>query len=99
MTVKACSRIEEVLLGTPKALFKKLSRLGVYQWNDVLRASGGELTQPLLAFRFSMTERFTKPLDLQMLKSLGVRSPIMSPRRITAEQFENIYTLGKCLKR
>jgi predicted nucleic acid-binding protein/GNAT superfamily N-acetyltransferase len=94
MTVKACSRIEEVFVGKPKDVFKKFSRLGVYQWRDVLNAAGGDVNESLLAFRFSMTERLLKPVSLDALQRIGVIPPIMSPRKITAEQFSAIYTLG-----
>ena len=95
MSVKACSRIDEVMVGKPKELFKKLSRLGVYEWRDVFKAAEGDINHSLLAFRFSMTERFVNPLDLAALKKIGVASPIMSARKITATQFEKIYTAGK----
>ncbi|MBI3850440.1 MAG: GNAT family N-acetyltransferase [Verrucomicrobia bacterium] len=97
MTVKACSRIEEVFVGRPKEVFKKFSRLGVYQWRDVLNAAGGNLNEHLLAFRFAMTERFARPVSLEELERLGVAPPIMSPRKITPEQFTAIYRMGKQL--
>jgi hypothetical protein len=95
MTIKACSRLEEVFIGKPKEVFKKFSRLGVYQWHDVLAAAGGAIDEQLLAFRFAMTERFPRPISLGQLEHLGVSPPIMSPRKITAEQFSEIYRLGK----
>ena len=97
MTVKACSRIEEVFVGKPKEVFKKFSRLGVYQWRDIFKAVGGRIDESLLAFRFSMTERFDCPVGLKTLERLGISAPIMSPRRISAKQFAEIYQLGKGL--
>jgi predicted nucleic acid-binding protein/GNAT superfamily N-acetyltransferase len=97
MTVKACSRVEEVMIGKPKDLFKKLSRLGVYEWRDIFRAAEGDITKSVMAFRFSMTERFTKPVDLTALIKLGIAPPIMSSRKITPSQFETIYATGKQL--
>lgn len=97
MAVKACSRIEEVIAGKPKDVFKKFSRLGVYQWRDVLAAAGGDINEQLLAFRFAMTERFPRPVSLDELDRLGVSPPIMSPRKITPEQFAEIYRLGRQL--
>lgn len=95
MTIKACSRIEEVFVGKPKEVFKKFSRLGVYQWRDVLGAAGGDINEDLLAFRFAMTERFAQPVSLEEIEQLGVAPPIMSPRKITNEQFAEIYRRGK----
>ncbi len=95
MTVKACSRIEEVFIGKPKDVFKKFNRLGVYEWRDVLAAAGGDLNEHLLAFRFAMTERFARAVSLNELNRVGVLSPIMSPRKISCEQFAEIYKLGQ----
>lgn len=97
MTVKACSRIEEVFIGKPKEVFKRFSRLGVYQWRDVLAAAGGIISEHILAFRFAMTERFARPVSLDELERFGVSPPIMSPRKITCEQFAEIYRLGRQL--
>jgi hypothetical protein len=87
--------MEEVVVGKPKEVFKRFSRLGVYQWRDVLAAAGGDINEQLLAFRFAMTERFAHPVSLDDLERLGVSPPIMSPRRITPEQFAEIYRLGR----
>jgi hypothetical protein len=95
MTVKACSRIEEVFVGKPKDVFKKFSRLGVYKWREVLGAASGDLDEALLAFRFSMTERFSQPVSLDALVRVGVAPPIMSPRKVSSDQFAEIYRLGK----
>jgi len=97
MSVKACSRIEEVVIGKPKEIFKRFSRLGVYQWQDVLQAARGKIDESLVAFRFSMTERFRNPVGLEALQRFGISPPIVSRRKATPEQFERIYRLGKGL--
>ena len=80
MSVKACSRIEEVVIGKPKEIFKRFSRLGVYQWQDVLQAARGKIDESLVAFRFSMTERFRNPVGLEALQRFGISPPIVSRR-------------------
>jgi len=35
LSVKACSRLEEAIIGKPKELFRRFKRLGVYEWKDV----------------------------------------------------------------
>ncbi len=97
MMVKACSRIEEVFIGKPKEVFKKFNRLGVYHWRDILKTVGGNIDEPLLAFRFSMTERFVNPVELGTLESFGIAPPIMSARRISPKQFSQVYRCGKTL--
>ncbi len=94
MSVKACSRLEDVVVGKPKELFKRFRRLGVFQWEDVFQAAKNDLTNDLLAFRFSMTERFTKPISLHQLDALDIRQPLLAPRRISDAQFASIYAWG-----
>jgi predicted transcriptional regulator len=68
--------------------------LGVYTKKDILKTIKGKSNRNQMALRFSMTERFAKPVNLHQLRRLGIRSPFMSPRKITAEQFASIYSFG-----
>jgi predicted nucleic acid-binding protein len=94
MSIKACSRLDEVVIGKPKELFKRYRRLGVFQWKDVFQAAQNDLNNNLLAFRFSMTERFCRPFPLDQLEALDIRQPLLAPRRITDSQFVTIYSHG-----
>ena len=97
MTIKACSQLEEVVIGKPKELFRRFQRLGVYEWRDVYAAAGNDISKDIIAFRFRMTERFTNPVDMDTLESLGIRAPFMSPRKISDSQFASIYKKGCAL--
>lgn len=94
MTIKACSQLEEVVVGKPKDLFRRFQRLGVYEWRDVYEAAGQNVLNDIMAFRFRMTERFDNPVPLQTLEAMGIRGPFMSPRKISDSQFETIYNKG-----
>jgi hypothetical protein len=97
MTIKACSRLEEVVIGKPKELFKRFRRLGIFEWKDVFNTANNDLTNDILGFRFSMTERFTHPFPLDRLEAIGIRQPLLGPRRISDEQFATIYSYGCAL--
>lgn len=97
MSIKACSMLEEVVLGKPKELFRRFQRLGVFEWRDIYAFSGKDLTKDLVAFRFRMTERFQKPVGMDSLESLDIRGPFMSPREISDSQFAFIYKKGHSL--
>jgi hypothetical protein len=97
MTIKACSHLEEVAVGKPKALFRKFQRLGVYQWRDIYLLAGNDLMNDVVAFRFRMTERFKEGVDLQFCERHDIRGPFMSPRQISEEQFAIIYKKGMLL--
>ncbi len=97
MSIKACSQLEEVVVGKPKELFRRFQRLGVYEWRDVYEAAGRDISADIVAFRFRMTERFKNPVGMDTLESLGIRGPFMSPRKISDSQFASIYTKGYTL--
>lgn len=94
MSIKACSRLEEVVVGKPKELFKRFRRLGVFRWKDVFQVAKNVPTNDILGFRFSMTERFSAPFPLDRLEALGIRQPLLAPRRISDAQFATIYSYG-----
>lgn len=91
MQVKATSRLREVERGSAKSLFGRFRRLGVYEWRDLMTAAKNNKDVELMAFRFSHTELFTQPVDVAMLRSLGVPDPYMGPRAVPLETFERIY--------
>jgi hypothetical protein len=97
MSIKACSQLEEVVVGKPKEPFRRFQRLGVYEWRDVYDASGKTISNDIMAFRFRMTERFHKRIGTEILEALGIRGPFMSPRKISDSQFASIYKSGYAL--
>jgi|SRR5665213_77240 len=97
MSVKACSCLDEIVIGKPKDLYKQFRRLGIYEWRNVWELADKNLEKEIMAIRFSDTERFHTPVSLQELERLGVAGPIQSPRPITKEVFAKIYSMGYSL--
>ena len=93
MCIKACSHLEERFIETPKQLYSRFRHLGVYAWKHVLETVDGNPDHPLMAFRFSKTERFNRPVTLAELKGMDIPQP-QNPRRIEGEQFAAVYKLG-----
>lgn len=94
MTIKACSQLEEMVVGKPKELFRRFQRLGVFEWRDVYAVAGNDISTEIVAFRFRMTERFSNPVGMDSLEEIGIRGPFMSPRKISDSQFASIYKRG-----
>lgn len=94
MQVKATSRLREVVKGTPKELFSRFHRLGVYRWKDLLAAAKGNPEAQLTALRFSHTETFSHPLDPERLRTFNVPPPYPGPRPIPFSTFKEIYHHG-----
>lgn len=98
-SVRACSYVDEVLIGKPKELFRQFRRLGVYRWEDVFELTEQNLDGELMAFRFSRTELFHRPVDWHTLQQVlrrtkGRGSQIQSPESISSQTFLELYRLG-----
>lgn len=93
-TLRACSRITEVVTGCPKALYQRYKRLGVYEWSHVLATAKGDLKRIIQAFRFDDSE-LLRPLrwnEFQtILENHGKRSPLASPVGVCPAAFAEIY--------
>lgn len=98
-SVRACSRIDEVVVGRPKDLFSRFRRLGVYEWSDVFGLAKGNLDAEIMSFRFSGTELFSNPVAWDQLQQVlveftGKGSPIASPVAIPEACFFRLYQQG-----
>lgn len=99
MSVRACSYIDEVVVGRPKDLYRQFRRLGVYRWEDVFALTEQRLEGELMAFRFSRSELFHRPVSWKQMQEIlvstqGRSSQIQSPTAISSEVFFKIYNLG-----
>jgi len=93
--LRACSHLEHVEIGTPKELYRKYKRLGIYQFNDLLEITKGDVTKDIMSFHFSGTWLFPNPIPWRALKGiLGRSGPIQSPVRVNLDTFAKIFRLA-----
>jgi hypothetical protein len=96
--VRACSRLEEVIVGKPKDLFRQFRRIGVFRWENVFALAEYDLNKEIMALRFSDTELFADPIEAgemqRVLAKYGQRAMLISPVRTSAKAFGELYKLG-----
>lgn len=96
--LRAYSKIEQVVVGPPKDLYRRFRRLGIYAWRDVLKAADGRIDQNIMAIRFTDTELFRTPISwgklTEMLKTHDITTQIQSPTIIPPEAFRDLYLAG-----
>lgn len=93
--IRACSRLEEYIIGKPKELYKQFRHLGIYDFKNVREAAKGDLEKDVMALRFSDTELFRTPIRLNQIQGiLGNRVSLQAPYRISAEAFAELYNAG-----
>jgi hypothetical protein len=94
--VIGCSRLDEVVIDKPTALYQRFRHLGVWSRDQVARAAHDGNA---LALRFADTEIFPRYICLPRLKHLaanfGQTLSLRSPQRISAELFAAIYQEGQ----
>lgn len=93
--VRACSRLDDVIIDRPKNLYRRFRRLGIYDWNHVFDLAKQNVDSQIMALRFSDTELFTNPIEWnelqQVLRSFGCKTQIQSPVAVSPELFAEIY--------
>jgi len=81
-------------IGPAKVLFGRYRRIGVYEWPQILETANGDKMGDIMALRFADTELFLTPVEVPVLRGLGIKSLFPSPTEITEDQFAEIYRLG-----
>ncbi|MFF3328750.1 GNAT family N-acetyltransferase [Streptomyces sp. NPDC002888] len=97
--VVGSSRLDEVVIDTPDALFSKFEHLGVYGRAEVHGAA--DASGHAMALRFSDTEIFPEPVTLRRLallaRELGLpwsSNSLISLSKISNELFQAVYQEG-----
>lgn len=97
--VRACSRLDEVVVAKPEKLHDRFNRLGVYKRKQVFQIRSSSRDPKIMALRFSDTELFDSPVSWAKLQKIlqrdkGCRSPLRSPVPISPSCFLHIYQRG-----
>lgn len=93
--IKACSRLDEVIVDKPDKLFRQFRTLGIYQKKDLMKLTDDDPNKEIMALRFSDTKLFDRPIDFQELPELlGKKIPLRGPSKISAEKFAIVYNKG-----
>ena len=96
MQIRACS----ISLGSVRAaardLFRQFRRLGIYRWQEMMKAANGRPDQLMHAYRFGFTERFESPIRWSALQQnlvihCGHGNPLVGPVRIPEQVFFDVY--------
>ncbi|MBN4002910.1 N-acetyltransferase [Nostoc sp. LPT] len=93
--IRACSRLDEIVIGKPKELYRRFRRLGVFNFKDILQIADNDLNKDIMAVKFSDTELFKSPIILEDIKKmLGRNISVQSSSKITTENFKILYNIG-----
>ena len=94
-SIRACSRLDEVIIDTPKELYLKYRHLGIYELSNILQVANKDEQKEIMAIKFSDTELFKHPVSLKdAQKILENKTTFISPTYINNEKFAIIYEQG-----
>lgn len=94
-SLRACSKIDEIITGTPKELHRQFRRLGVYDFEQILKIAKNNIDNKIMAIRFSYTELLKSPIPLQSIQQiLNNKVTFPSPYKISISAFETLYNNG-----
>jgi predicted nucleic acid-binding protein/GNAT superfamily N-acetyltransferase len=101
-SLRACARIEEVIIGKPNELYRRFKRLGVYTWEHVFNTADRDINKAIMAIRFSDPELLPNPIAHKHLQDIlrqhEIKTQLQSPVRISPQVFSELYSLGNNLE-
>ena len=96
--IRACSFLEDVVVGRPKELFRRFDRLGVYEWKHLMELTKDKIDKNLMTIRYSDTQLMGNPIIWDtfqaVLQESGVRTQLQSPQQISPQVFAKLYRMG-----
>jgi hypothetical protein len=97
-SIRACSFLDAVVLGSPKELFRRFERLGVYEWKHMTELARWNVDTSIMAIRYSDTQLLPNPIAWRafqpILREAGVKTQLQSPQLIPPQVFSKIYLQG-----
>ena len=92
------SHLDEVVIDNPKELFRRFSRYGTLEWQDLYDMCEGEISRDLMALRFSHTFPFNSPVPMSEVRSVfeedGLGWSLQAPRRLSSSTHRKLFELG-----
>ena len=96
--IAAVSHLDEVLLDSPKELFRRFRRYGTFEWRDLYETCRGDISKKIMALLFSNTFALRRRVPLgeiwKVFDEDGVARTLQSPRKIRPGTFRNLFDLG-----
>ena len=97
-SIRACSHLDNVDIGSPKEMFKKHHRSGALVWRDIFEMCSGEEVRDIMVFEFSHTYLLNQRIlliDLQKTYGKhGVNLVLQSPSKVPRALFLDLFSLG-----
>ncbi len=92
------SRLDEVVIDTPKELFRRFRRFGTLEWADLYEMCGRNIDTNLMALKFSHTFPLDRSVPLNEIWEVfdedGVGRSVQAPTRLPESTFRKLIERG-----
>lgn len=96
--IVAVSCLDDVVIDTPKPLFKRFKKFGILSWEELYEMSGGDVSKEIMALKFSHTFSFRNPIPLDVVRFVfskaGKKLLLQAPSKIPEKIFHELFRLG-----
>ena len=96
--IAGSSHLDEVVIDNPKELFRRFSRQGTLEWQDLYDMCEGEVSRDLMALRFSHTFTFNSPVPLSEVRKVfeeeGKGLFLQGPIKLSSSIYRKLFELG-----
>ena len=92
------SHLDQVVVDNPKELFRRFSRYGTLEWQDLYEMCEGNISQDLMVLRFSHTFPFNRPVPLSEVRKVfeddSLGWSLQAPRKLPSKTYRKLFELG-----
>ena len=96
--IVAVSHLDEVVIESPKELFRKFRKYGTLEWKDLYDMCDGDVSKSLMLLKFSHTFSFGRDVSLDEIREVfsedGIGLSFPSPQKIPFDTFNKLFQLG-----
>ena len=96
--IMAISSLDEIVIGTPKILFRKFAGFGILDWKDIFTLCEKDINKEIMVMKFSHTFSFRNRVDFnkmqEVYREFGENPVVQSPSKLKTELFNKIFQLG-----
>ena len=94
----AVSHLNDVVIDTPKELFRRFKKFGVLEWRDLYKMYGRDYSKELMALKFSNTFLFQEPVSLNNVRSVYAENDaglsVQGPSKVSPKIFRELFQKG-----
>ena len=97
--IVAVSRLDEVIIDTPKELLRKFKKFGILEWQDLYDMCDRDSSKKLMALKFSHTFLFRNPVSLGQVREAFKKNhkagpSTQAPAKLSPKIFRELFQRG-----